>query len=376
MKKIAFVIQDMFAQGAQYATALMVRGFIARGYEVDLIVSALHDKKLADGQTNVFEVPERTNWIHLKGLKGRQNLAELRRYLKSTDAEAVISMSTGYTHALRLAAAGLCRRPKLVHVEHSFAGITQDGEELPSVTKWSLHALMRWWYYKAFDRVFVVSHAGVDDFARMNPWYARSKIRVVNNPVIDDFFFQKKKCDPSHPWLMEKTTEWKTFVNAAALAPYKGQRYLLEAMKIIAGRGEKVRVVIFGQGLLEDEFKAYIKQNGLENYVSIPGYTKNFPAEANAAFGFVLPSLAESFGIVLVEALACGCKMVAFDCPFGPREILDNGKYGRLVAFKDSACLADAMIEASKDELSDNAEESWHRYTIDTAVEKYLKGLS
>lgn len=373
--RVSFVIQDMFAQGAQYATALMVRGFVAQGYDVDLIVSGLHKKMLSEGRTNVFEVPEKTNWIYLKGLKGRQNLGEIRHYLKTTNSVAVISMCTGYTHALRLASIGLRKRPLLVHVEHSFAGITQSGDRLPNVKRWSVKGLFSRWYYKAFDRVFVVSQEAVADFARMNPWYPKSSIRVVNNPVIDKVFREKVGKSASHEWLKDAIADWKTFVNAAALHHYKGQKYLLEAMRIIAEKKEKIRVVIFGEGYLRQEFESFILKHHLEDYVSLPGYTTNFPAEAKASHGFVLSSLAESFGIVLVEALAAGCKMVSFDCPFGPREILDGGKYGRLVTFKDSRALAEALIAAAHEDRIAQPDISWNRYTIESAVNKYKKGL-
>ena len=102
--KVAFIIQDLFLQGAQHVTALMVRGFIQRGFEVDLIVSKVHTDQRAEGITDEFDVPESTHWIYLKSRKARENIGEIRAYLKTTDAVAVIAMSPNYTQALRLQA--------------------------------------------------------------------------------------------------------------------------------------------------------------------------------------------------------------------------------------------------------------------------------
>lgn len=373
--KIAFVIQDLFAQGAQYATALMVRGFVSRGYEVDLIVSKVHKDYEASGRTDVFEVPKNTNWIHLKDRKARNNIGELRRYLKTSGSVAVVSMSPAYTTALRIAAIGLFDRPKLIHVEHGLVGYSDYGEYIPGPRRFSLVGLFRWWYFYAFDRVLVVSHRAVDDFKRSFPWYSRDNIRVVNNPVIDEVYYRKIKSPATHPWLRDKSGVWKTFITAGAYEPYKAHKYLLEAMKIVAERGVKARVVIFGKGHLEGEYRQYIETNRLEDYVSIGGYVNNFPAEAMSAHGFVLSSTAESFGIVLVEALACGCQMVSSDPPFGPREILADGKYGILVPAADSRALAEGIIEASKKPRIAQPEESWKRYTIEAAVDKYAEGI-
>lgn len=373
--KVSFIIQDMFARGAQFVTAQMVRGFLERGFEVDLIVSQYHRKFLDEGKTNYFHVPEATNWIVLKYLHARNNLKEIRDYLRNTDSVAVFSMSTGYTHALRIASIGLRRRPKLIHVEHFLAGYDDLGRKAKAPAKWSFNALWRRWYWGGFDRVFVITQEGGKDFVRMNPWYPDSNVRVVNNPAIGEDFWNRINGEAAHPWLKDRDPEWKTFVAADAFVESKGHRYLIEAIKILAQRGEKVRALIFGQGDLEKEYRRMIAENHLEQFVAIGGYSSNIPAELAHAHGYVKTSLVEPFGISLVEGLAAGCRVVSFNCPFGPQEILDNGRYGRLVPVGDCEVLAEAISKASTEERIDPSPEAWSRYTINTTVEKYLNGL-
>ena len=374
--KITFVIQDMFAQGAQRATALMAHGFAAKGYDVDLIVSQYHSYIAASNKTlRPFDVPDSVNWIFLDHVKARRNVLQLRKYLIKADSYAVICMSPNYSAAVRLAAVGLRKRPLIVHVEHGLAGMLDDYTILQPPRKFTMRRLRDIIYWRKFDRVFTVSKHGEDDFARMHPDFPRSRIATVYNPVVDENFWRKMKSAPSHSWLSAKDRSWFTFVTAAAHEEYKGHFNLLRAMEIIRDFGERIRVVIFGKGSLTESYEKYINNHSLSDYVSIGGFTNNFPAEASGADAFVLPSNLESFGIVLVEALACGLPVVSTDAPFGPREILEDGKYGVLVPVKDPTALARAMCYAAHKTPQPISDDCWKRFTVEAAVERYEKAL-
>ena len=375
--RIAFVGQDLFAQGAQHVEALLATGFINRGYDVDLVVSRLHRDYLEAGRTNMFSVPESARFVHLSYRHARQCIGELRRYIKQTrDLVAIISMGENYAKAVRLATIGMKQIPKLVYVEHGVVGYDDVGNRKETPRKHSIGALLRSLLWKTYYRILTVSQMGVEDFIRMNPGLDERKVICVNNPCIGDAFYRKISAPTTHPWLKEPGGKWKTFVCAGSFNEYKGHKYLLEAMNIIAKKHVNVRVVLFGQGPLEVDYRKYIAENNLEDYVSIGGYIENFPAEAKSAYGFVLSSTAESFGLVLVEALACGCQIVATDPPFGPREILENGKYGLLVPPANATALADGIIAAAQKPQSAIPDEAWRNYTIDAAIDRYAVALS
>ena len=89
-----------------------------------------------------------------------------------------------------------------------------------------------------------------------------------------------------------------------------------------------------------------IKEYGLEADVRMPGWVDNpYSWMARSAL-CVVASEFEGFCNTLIEAMACGCPVVATDCPGGPSEILDNGRFGRLVPVGDVAALAKAMASA------------------------------
>jgi glycosyltransferase involved in cell wall biosynthesis len=92
------------------------------------------------------------------------------------------------------------------------------------------------------------------------------------------------------------------------------------------------------------------------------------------ASAFALSSLHEGLPGVLIQALACGCPVVSTDCPSGPREILEGGRYGRLVPVGDHEALASALL-ACLDDRSGREERVARAaaFGLDRAVDRYLE---
>ena len=109
--------------------------------------------------------------------------------------------------------------------------------------------------------------------------------------------------------------------------------------------------MIFGTGkndIMTERARTSLLQvtasHGVDADFALPGFKSNpFAFMARAAV-FVLSSRYEGFGNVLVEALACGCPVVSTDCPGGPREILEGGRFGELVPVGDESAMAEAIL--------------------------------
>ena len=112
---------------------------------------------------------------------------------------------------------------------------------------------------------------------------------------------------------------------------------------------------------------------GCAEDLSLPGFTHNpFCYMANAAV-FVLSSLHEGLPGVLIQALACGAPVVSTDCPSGPREILEAGRYGQLVDTGDDAAMAGAILAALR-HAGDRPPRvaRGRQFSVDRAVDRYL----
>jgi glycosyltransferase involved in cell wall biosynthesis len=121
---------------------------------------------------------------------------------------------------------------------------------------------------------------------------------------------------------------------------------LLDALAELTRRGRRLQLAIVGQGPHEAALRAQVERLGLQDRVAFTGFLSNPAGYYHQADLFVIPSLTEGLPNVLIEALICGLPSIAADCPTGPREILEDGKWGTLVPPGDVAALANALAAA------------------------------
>lgn len=129
-------------------------------------------------------------------------------------------------------------------------------------------------------------------------------------------------------------------VGMGRLVRLKGFEVLISAMPRVQGSW---RLDIWGEGPQRAALEAAISESGMQDKIRLRGYAADPYAVMRQADLVVSASRHEGFGNALIEALACRCQVVATDCPYGPREILDGGKFGQLVPVDDPVALADAI---------------------------------
>ena len=125
----------------------------------------------------------------------------------------------------------------------------------------------------------------------------------------------------------------------------KGFRDLIDAFSV-ARKLREMRLLILGDGYLRDELPGQVNRLGLGQWVVMPGNVVNPLKYFSRADVYALPSYSEGMPNVLVEAMMCGCTPVAYNCPTGPRELLNDGQIGYLVPLGDKDALARALIDA------------------------------
>lgn len=132
------------------------------------------------------------------------------------------------------------------------------------------------------------------------------------------------------------------------LGPEKGYFDLLQAVRdLVQQRGlGQIHLRILGEGPLRESLQSYVAEHGLAEHVSLDGFQKNPYLFFSRAHLFCLTSVYEGLPNVLLEAMACRLPVLATDCPYGPREILCEGRYGRLVPPANPTAFADAVEDA------------------------------
>jgi glycosyltransferase involved in cell wall biosynthesis len=142
----------------------------------------------------------------------------------------------------------------------------------------------------------------------------------------------------------------KRILAAGRLTPQKGFDYLIRAFTPVAAAHPDWELRICGAGRAQAQLEAGIAEAGLEDRIVLAGPSDDIPGEMSRASIYVLSSRFEGFPLVLIEAMAKGMAVVAFDCPTGPRDIVDDHRNGILVPEKDVPGLSAGMMEMIEDE--------------------------
>lgn len=184
------------------------------------------------------------------------------------------------------------------------------------------------------------------------------KAKVIPNPVTEypETIDDKKTCS-------------NRIIAVGRLNHQKGFDKLIDAFSLISDKHPLWKIDIFGQGELEGDLNNQIINNNLQGRITIHQPTKEIYNEYLHSDFYVLSSNFEGFGLVLIEAMSCGLPVVAFDCPYGPNEIISDKKDGFLVKNGNIKQLSEKMEwlmthEAERTEMGIQARISAKRYEI------------
>ena len=197
------------------------------------------------------------------------------------------------------------------------------------------------------------------------------KIHIIPNPVITKDIFAQSSMNVKHPFL---DLNEPIILFVGRLSHEKDLTNLIYAFKKVQ---EKIlsRLLIVGDGPERSKLENLINKINLSQRVSFLGHQRNpYPYFAQSDL-FVLSSTREGLPTVLVEALAFGLKIVSTDCQSGPREILDNGRYGELVEQSNSFALANSIISSLKAPNTVIPKKIFNKYKVESAVYLYTKIL-
>lgn len=366
---ITFIIQDMYRGGAQYVTSELANELAKFGNTVELLVSKTeNDVELNHPELEPFPVNDSIQKVSLPFRKATLNTPKIAAYLKAIKPDVIISMSENYSFATALAISIFGLPTLHIPVEHS-GGI---GLDLKSRQKNFVARIYRFIARRQLLKTtsaYVAVSRGVKVAMHETYGIPLSEIHVIHNPVVGTAFEQKKQSNPQHKWLVKKTS--KVVISAGAHVWIKDFSNLIRAFAIVLKSTES-HLIIYGTGPETAGLKKLTSELGISDWVDFPGYSNTLPAEMRAADVFVVSSKAESFSNVIVEALASGTPVISTNCPSGPAEILQNGKYGVLVEPENCDKLASAIL----DKLNSNSakeipEESWLQYSSNRIALSY-----
>lgn len=336
------------------------------GYRVEVVVSS------AVGELS-SRVPSDLSLVDL-GVKlgrGRLTLAigPLARYLRERKPDVLWSHMTEANVVSIIASRISGFRGWHILSEHSTLGIRIQRQFRKLPLPLAARVL-----YPLAQRVHAVSTGVADDFARVTG-LKRSWIQVIPNPVVDPSIYIEAEERLDHPWF--EPGQPPVILGVGRLVPAKDFKTLILAFAQVR-KELPARLVILGEGPERNTLSSLIRNMGLEGDVSLPGFVKNPYKYMKRAAVFVLSSQWEGLPTVLIEAMALGTPVVSTDCPSGPDEILEHGKWGVLVPRQDPDALAAGILKTIKfPNLArlEGAIERARDFSVGRVVERYVKEL-
>ena len=357
--KISLALPDFGGGGCERVFGNLAAGLIDLGVDVEFVVPR------AAGPT-LSCVPAKASVVELGGVSTKAAVLNLARHLRRQTTDAIIS---GLNHAnlMVLAARSLARaRVPIIVTQHGIPSMDAKHEKRV-MDRLALALLPR--MYRLADAVVCVSCAVRDDlltFASLPP----DKVHVIYNPVIGPGLHAASKETVDHPWLTSGHDD--VIVAVGSFTPVKQFPLLLRAFSLVR-RTRGVRLIILGEGPGRPELEEMTTRLGVRDDVALPGFVEDPYAWLAKSSVFVLCSRSEALPTVLIEAMACGCRLVCTDSPGGTREILDHGRYGILVPVGDEPALA-AALDRALGEPRQVVPESWmEKFTVKFAASRYLE---
>ncbi len=327
--KISVVTPRFAISGVPLAQLRFARALAARGHDVELIIGRT-DEGLAvppalGVKLTVFGQP-----------KVRHMAVALWRHLRRAKPEVVFTAEDHLNTLVVLVALAARSRARISGSSRVSPFDTYSSRWLSK--RWLLKQLSRLSFRRA-DVLTCVSQDMVDQYRTV---FGANAPHVAVYNIIDDAAARARSSDPvDDPWLAEK--RGPVVIAAGTLAPWKGFGDLIEAFADVRS---DARLIILGEGPDRAELEAQIERLGLRDRVKLPGFAHNPINYFARADVFALSSHVEGLPNVLVEAMIAGCTPVATDCPTGPREVLDGGRFGYLVPVRDPTAMAAAIEQA------------------------------
>jgi glycosyltransferase involved in cell wall biosynthesis len=322
-KRIAIVVPDLRGGGAERVVLASASDLAQKGHAVDIVL-------LGDGGELLELVPDTVRVISLKASRFRRSLPGLVRYLRTQKPDVVHAVMWPVTviavAAHRIAQSGA----KLV--------VSDQNALSQQIPKGFQRKLLRWTARIAYPRADVriqCSKGAAEDLARLSG-LPLDAFEVIYNPI-------------SPPDEVSGTVAikrlWKggrpRLITVGSFKAQKNHALLLRAFARVDNKS--ATLLILGEGELRSKLERLAAELGIADRVIMPGFAVDpWPYLASAEI-FVLSSDYEGFPLVLAEAMYAGLKIVSTDCISGPNEMLDGGRYGRLVPCRDEVALAEAI---------------------------------
>lgn len=358
--RVALFLPSLVGGGAERVFVELANQFAAEGLVVDFALAH------ADGPF-LGEVNRGVRIVDLKSSGVARSLPGLAHYLRRERPGALLS---ALEHANIVALAARCLALTGTRSVVSTRGVpTMLGHEAQASAPWVLRAARV--AYRFAHAIIANSHGVADDMAR-HLHLARKRIDVIYNPLdlvkieaMASAPQQHAFCAPGAPPLI---------LSVGRFSPLKDFSTLVRAFARLRAQRD-CRLVILGDGPEKAGIEELVATLGVTRDVDLPGFDSNPYAWMSRAAVFVSSSLSEGCPNALMQALACGTPVVSTDAVGGSAEILERGKWGRVVPVGDPAAMSAALAATLDDREHPDVRARARDFALSRVARDYLSIL-
>ena len=363
-KKIIFFHPYFNSGGVEKTNMRLGKFFLSKGYLVDFLsisFSSHLTKEIKDLGINI---------VDLKKGKTSEAVLSIRSYVKEQKKEysLVFISCQNYANIISVISLfGLRDKMKLILTERNnpISLRMSSNHKLKHRIIWSMMKLT----YKHADEVVAISKELADDLSLI----IKRDVKCIYNPTMSEDFITFSNESVSEKWFYE---DIPIVISAGRLSKQKDYVTLIKAFNEVI-KEKDCRLFIIGEGEEKENLEYLINQLNLKDKVLLGGYDSNPHKYIKKASVFVVSSIYEGLCNVLIEAAAVKIPCVSTRCKSGPREILLDGKGGRLVDIYDYKNMAIAILDTlnnseKANEKANVAYENLYRFTPDVVASKYI----
>ncbi len=359
---IAMFIPSLDGGGAERVFVQLANGLSFKVARVDLLVSRSegHYQNFVSGSVNLIDFGKPSTLT---------TLFSLIKYIRNDKPDIVFSTLTN-ANVIMLLAVLFSRYSPTVVIRETIE-MTEYFSRVSGIKIKILSTLARLLYPMA-DAVIALSKGVACDLEKRFVILKRP-VKVIYNPGPSE---QELSIggSPSDFFLKSKGNGF-VFVALGRLHDQKDYPTLIKAFARVR-KELRSNLWILGEGEERATLEALVLELGIENDVFMPGFVKNPYHYLKAADVFLMSSKYEGGPSSMLQAMACGCKIVSTDAPSGPAEFLEYGEQGRLVSVGDVDAFADAILSSLNDPLDlVKREKSMRRFAPQLIVGEYLNFL-
>ena len=356
VRKIAFFVPTLNIGGTEHSFVKLANAFIKKGERVQFVVSRKEGVLLKELFTEV-------QLIDLGNLRFSTSFFALKAYLERERPTHLITGSNMHNEFVVLVNRFSRYKTKVILTQRNF--LDAEIQDIPIYGK-LCKPLMKYLYPKA-DKVVAVSK-GIKSF--LNDFMPSLSVLQIYNPF-DIREIMKKSCET-----LDLVLPPKYILFVGRFVEVKNLNLLLNSLALLVNEQPDIKLVMLGSGVILEQLRKEVKELSLEDRVVFIASLSNPYSVIKNADVLVLPSLSESLGGVLIEALALGTTVVATPTR-GAKEVLNDGDFGYIASsFADKVAFSDLIFRALNKPL--NPEKLRNRalcFDSDYVSDEYLKIL-